>query len=615
MRTLVTVALVGLVLATPAAAQERLVQVPLRFDFRFLRELLLEQLYTGPDASALVWDDGQGCGHFSLRDPSVTGTGERVRIVSRGSARLGRKLGGFCIAPLQWEGFLEVLEVPELTEDGLGIRFRIVDSNIYDLQWKKRFLSGRLWDLVKDRVVPSLEAVRIDLRSSIDDLRELLPLLVRATDRERSEQMVSSLRFTAVAAGESEVTALLAFEVPAPLAAAAPPQPEPTLSPGELTAWETTLDRWDAFLTFVIKQVAHDDTAAAVRAALRDVLLESRYELLDALAPATPLTTDPTPELFVHAWERLAPVVRQVAGEVPGTTALRYLSFIASADALAALQQAGPGTGVEISADGLRRLARIVAPTSPEDPLAYSLDVDPELRTLFGFGPPLPPPDLTDEPAEPAAWWWRWVLPRTAYAESGGSPTRPPEKWLFDPDRVDDYLDAVRAVLQTAADTNLQAGDLSAAHRDVYDRLVPATAWQESCWRQFVREGGRITYIRSQAGAAGLMQVNERVWRGMYDARGLRWDIRYNARAGAEILMHYLVDYAIAAKEDQRPGGIDNLARSTYAMYNGGPRQRARYRAAGASAGLKRIDRLFWEKYEAIRDGRESAISQCLVGG
>jgi soluble lytic murein transglycosylase-like protein len=130
-----------------------------------------------------------------------------------------------------------------------------------------------------------------------------------------------------------------------------------------------------------------------------------------------------------------------------------------------------------------------------------------------------------------------------------------------------------------------------------------------------VRQRNTITYLRSHVGSTGMMQVNEHVWRGLYDLRGLRWDIRYNGRAGAEILLRYLRDYAIAHHEDAQPGGIDNLARATYAVYNGGPGHLTRYREKKTRKTLQRIDQLFWEKYEAVENGKEADVSRCLVGG
>src|SRR5260370_11090446 len=104
----------------------------------------------------------------------------------------------------------------------------------------------------------------------------------------------------------------------------------------------------------------------------------------------------------------------------------------------------------------------------------------------------------------------------------------------------------------------------------LYVDLVLSTAWQESCWRQFVMVGDRVRWLESATGDIGLMQVNKHVWRGFYSIDRLKWDVLYNAGAGSEILTRMMI-YALAHHtNDPIPVG-DHLARSTYAAYNGGP--------------------------------------------
>ena len=111
------------------------------------------------------------------------------------------------------------------------------------------------------------------------------------------------------------------------------------------------------------------------------------------------------------------------------------------------------------------------------------------------------------------------------------------------------------------------------------------------------------------------MQVSKHVWRGFYDVEGLAGDIAYNARAGAEIARHYLLDYALPAGEQRHDGGADNLARATYAAYNGGPRQLARYRTSGTPARLRAIDEAFHDKYRAVKEGDDLAVASCYGSG
>ena len=118
-----------------------------------------------------------------------------------------------------------------------------------------------------------------------------------------------------------------------------------------------------------------------------------------------------------------------------------------------------------------------------------------------------------------------------------------------------EYLPLVQEMLDGTAHA-LAESKLPPEHFDVFRNLVLTTAWQESCWRQYSEEGPPIEAMRGPgADRYGLMQVNARVWRGIYDPKGVSTDIGYNGRAGAEILYQYLRKHALAGKEHMEPGG------------------------------------------------------------
>jgi hypothetical protein len=599
--TLRALPVLAVALASGAAARE--VMVPVRIDVAFLRRALVEQVFTEPGEKAAVWRDGAGCGRLDLFEPAVDVVDARLRIVSRGEARVGVPVGGRCLFSLSWQGFVEVFEEPGLDPDARALTFRVADSNVYDDKRRKRLATGAVWDLVKAHVHPRLAVFRVDLTRPFTELQAWLPLVLPGSE-ERIERLLASLAVRDPRAVEGAVTVTFAFDVEP---RAPGPAPEPALSEAELAAWQARLERWDAFLTFVVKRFARDE-AEEPRRALADVLLDSRYELLEALAPTEPGAPDPVPGLFVRTWERLAPLLRRGVPGLPLDTAFQYLSFIAAGDALAALGELGPEVGLDISADGLRRLARMVAPASAEDPVAYGVEVDPELRALMGLGPPLPPPDVAPEvELDPLSW-----LVPPARAGMDHEAVARLNRWA--PTRRDaaEYLPLVRAMLDDVREQALAGATLEEPFRPIYRNLVVATAWQESCWRQFVRRNGKLVTLRSPVGALGLMQVNQHVWRGAYDVKGLLGDIAYNARAGAEILLHYLRDYAIAKREHLRAGGPDNLPRATYAVYNGGPGQLARYRARSPHRRASRVDAAFWKKYLAVRAGQEIDPAPCF---
>jgi hypothetical protein len=182
------------------------------------------------------------------------------------------------------------------------------------------------------------------------------------------------------------------------------------------------------------------------------------------------------------------------------------------------------------------------------------------------------------------------------------------------PAELDAYLPKVADLLREAASLAFAQGALERERLEPFRHLVLAAAWQESCWRQYVERRGRIEPLRSSVGALGLMQVHPRVWRGFYAVDGLAWSIAYNARAGSEILLHYLRDYAIARGEEMH-GGPDALVRATYAAYHGGPSHLRRYREPRRwSSKLVAIDRAFQAKYRAVAAGGELGVRECFPG-
>jgi len=576
----------------------------MQLDHAFIRRMLVEQVYTGQDESTRVWDDGSGCNFLILSHPRVDAVDGKLRVTSNGQARIGTSVGEKCLNVIDWSGTVEVTERATLDADAPVVRFQVVDSQLFGEGHRKR-VTGTLWDWVKQYVHPRFEAATIDLRQPLDELRTFLPDVLPGDGGARAQQLIDSLRMTDVVVVDSGVRVNLRFNVDeAGLnEQVLPPEPEPTLNPDEIAAWKAAWQQWDAFVTYVIKYAAGDTVAADDRQALFDVLVEARYDLVEALAPAHAGAPDPVRPLFLKTWKRLAPVMRRVSLGLPGEQALHYVSFIAAADAVRAIDQLGPASGIDLTADGLRRLARMVAPAGGGDPLQYDTDVDPELRERFGFGPPLPTPE--DNPDVDLSWLW----PAPAWGASDLASRL--NHWVPGGDELPQYLPLVRDLLNDTAAQTLAAQTLGAEFHQLYRWLVLATAWKESCWRQFIRLNGRVVPMRSGVGAVGIMQVLPRVWRGFYDPKGLQADIGYNAHAGAEILLHYLRDYAIAKGEQTATGQIDNLARATYAVYNGGPGHLQRYRKGTTKRSLRDIDEAFWDKYRRVKAGDELAVKEC----
>src|SRR6266545_42653 len=358
-----------------------------------------------------------------------------------------------------------------------------------------------------------------------------------------------------------------------------------TLPTGSGADWR----QWDAFLTNVVKKLA-TDLPESRRTQLQDLFLDSRYQLVQTLSVSS---SDPVPSLFLDTWNRLSPILNQSMPALPPQTAGQYKGFITAMDGAASLTSLGQRFGlVQVTPDMLRGASKLLG-TGDADPLAYVLDVDDGLRTFLGF---------TGAPS----------APRVAPALAAEDDFDRLNQWVPQAPELNDYLSEVRRLLAQASTAALAKYQLPPQYQPLFRQIVFSAAWQESCWRQFVRKGEKLTPLASATGDVGMMQVNRQTWRGLYDLNGLSGDIEYNSHAGSEILLYYLSRYAIAKKEDKQPGG--QLARATYSAYNGGPRALGRYRSANTIPALKKVDEAFWTKFRSVSAGKELGVKSCYGG-
>jgi hypothetical protein len=389
---------------------------------------------------------------------------------------------------------------------------------------------------------------------------------------------------------------------------------------------------WDAFLTAIVKRAGRDAAGETLRDDLFASLLTDRYGVVGQALDGDGARW--LSDHFEEAWPRIEPALSRVAMELPPAQANAYRELVQGGNLLAAARSHGLVGKDGVAPARLRVLAQKIVPAAEGDPIAWSAAVDPELRAVFGFDADLPEPlvsPLLPEAsptaflASPLALVARmaagaadWLVP-TAHAAASGWDWHTIVTRLNDwvpngKNELREYLPMVQEMLDGTAHT-LADRRLPPEHFEVYRDLVVATAWQESCWRQYTKKGDRVATVVGPGPSYGLMQVNSRVWRGIYDAKGVSTDIGYNGRAGAEILYQYMRKHAIRGKEHMAPGGETNLARATYAAYNGGPGHLRRYRKPDTSARLRAVDNEFFQKFQAVENENESAFFSCAVKG
>jgi hypothetical protein len=605
----------------PPSGTAETVVLPLTIDYPLLRTLVVKQTFTDPAESAVLVNEEEGCRRIVVSAPAFSMADGNVRFESKVSLRIGFSPGNTCLFPIEWEGYVVLFQKPVLDDQWI-LSFETVDSEIFDRERRPAWLAGFLWDRAKAMVHEYLEQIVIDLAPPVEELKTFLEPLFPPSDRERAQRLIASMRpgKAAVAPGALKAEILADVE---PVREPVKAEPGEDLPQEKMRAFIHLWEAWDETLVRTLSALSKEPLTEEDRRLLLETLLATRHEFTARLLQVKP-EKDFVRRQFVDAWKRLSPVYRRHLVDDPSRSILNYLAFFTASDALVTLDRIGPALGIEISRDGLIRLLGMIEEGTIA-PLDYLPGVDPALRRVLGLGPPLAPAPRESEANQSIPAVKRTLnrignrLAAALIAEARAESPVPGQKirpWVVPRENPGPYVERVRNLLAEAADRVLASSGLPREHRDLYRRLVPATAWQESCFRQFEEKNGDITYLVSYNGTSvGLMQINERVWRGIYDQEELRWNIRYNAGAGCEILRLYFNRYALKKMQKQEESGQwdeEVLARIVYAMYNGGPAQFRKFLKRHREGNYYLSDRLFFEKYRWVTDGRWEKVVKCL---
>ncbi|NOR81254.1 MAG: transglycosylase SLT domain-containing protein, partial [Methyloprofundus sp.] len=567
--------------------------IPVVLDYPVLQQIMLNEVFTQAEHSLKYSLDASHCNTVTFSKPILAHEAQQLLIQVKTQISLGLVLGDTCRNLTQWQGYSALLSKPLLkSKHPLQIFFSAQEVRLFNAQGG-RIHNQLLSNAIEAQIDPIMNQFKVDLRPATRQAGNLLEAILPHHSTDAVHALVSSSQLARLGVTEHGLAIDLSIDVQKPPIVK---QTEEELSETELHAFNAQWQQWDAFFTFIIKQLASQTKSDELRDTLLDILLDTRYQIQTILQQRSSATQDPVKALFIRSWQQLRPVVHQISLEADSTKILPVFSFMTAADALQTLEKLGPEFGLEISTDGLRRLARLLNRQNKQ-PLQYMDTQDPDLLQLFKLN--------ASEKPKPISWNLNPIS--IAQAETN---VQRLNHWVPSKSEIPAYLSDIRVLILQQLD---KGKALSQEHQKIYRQLLLTTAWQESCWRQYVVKQRKIAPLSSSTGDVGLFQVNERVWRGIYAKHKLRWDIAYNAHAGGDILYRYLTRYAIKKQEHKQPGGMDNLARSAYSTYNGGPSRVARYRQTkGIPAFHKKIDQAFWEKYRQVKQGKEYAVAQCL---
>lgn len=344
----------GLLLsAADSFAAETKVSVPM--DYRLIRNVLVNQLYTGEGETARLWKDGKQCSFLDISNPRINGEKGLVKIDNNIHARIGMSLGGKCIPAIEWSGVLETLQQPTLDATGNVLSFPVTRATAFDRNGQALNIN-QLQDLINQAVQPKLAALKIDLNESRDDITKTLLPYIDADDTEKLHDTVNSLRFKRAEAGDKALLINIGFT--GLNQKKADTRPAAAFNPDELQQWQGVWQGWQQNLENSLNRPPLDVQSDADKATLREVLQEAGTAFEQGLTAADTGKHDPVRVFFNDSWDKLAPLLRTASKQLPGAEGLRYLTLIAATDLMYELEAIGAPLGLEISSNGLRKLAR-----------------------------------------------------------------------------------------------------------------------------------------------------------------------------------------------------------------------------------------------------------------
>ena len=330
--------------------------LPVQLDYSLIKRALITQLYKGAGNTAELWNDKHGCSYLKLSNPQVSGQKGQIKLLNNLQAQFGTNLGGQCVTLFEWGGILETLQQPTINAAQSVLSLPITQVTATDRAGRS-ITNNQLQELINRFVEPKLSEVKIDLNESRADIEKTVTEFLPKENVAEVKEMLNTLKFTSADANDNGVAIKLAFDAPLKVVDKKPAAP---LSAAEQKQWQAIWQEWDAFLSKAIQQATDDTQSPELRDTLTEILLESRSAFQAGLKEHDANGDDPVRVFFTQTWQRLAPELKTLAKELPEIQGLRYMTFIAATDVIYELENIGAPFGLDISSDGLRKLARIL---------------------------------------------------------------------------------------------------------------------------------------------------------------------------------------------------------------------------------------------------------------
>ncbi len=602
----------------PGILAAKTVDLPITIEYPLIKSFVISNFFNGTQKEKILLSDQKGCRKIVISDPDFSEENSFLRFKIKVSVKAGIYLKNDCYLPLQWDGYVILFQNLEIDPSDWALSFQTHNSIVLNKNHEPEKVTGVVWNLIKGYVHSYVDAMTIDLSPPINEVKSFLLDLFPETEKDKARLMVESMRPGNIDILKNAVRVGIIADA-ASVDDRSRVSVEEQLSETELDAFITSWETMDAFFIYMITRLTHDSLNREEKDLIFELILDTRHRFVNELASSVH-EIDFVRDQFIKVWDSLGIILKRYFSKNSDITPMGYLALFSSLDALKVLDSIGPSIGIEISHNGLLRLVRLIA-NKKAPQLFYSDEIDKNLRQIMGFDP-IEQGSSISNMDQFLSRLWKLRFVSLASIASAADPVKINDleltKWIAPKTNVSGYVNSVRRVLKEASDKSISKGKLDSEYHDLFYLIVDSVAWQESCFRQFKEKKGKIEYLRSYNNTSvGAMQINERVWRGIYDQEKLRWNIHYNADVGCEIIDLYLNRYIL---KKMKKGSYlplrdkDNIARILYALYNGGPSQFSKFLKRFSKGDFYKSDTLFHEKYLWVKNRQWDKARICLVG-
>ena len=456
--------LIGL---TAATGQPKTIILPLTIDYPLLQTLTIQSAFNDPNQTARLLETEDGCTAVTIANPRWAEKNGLMSFEIHVDLEAGKSFNDNCLMPVAWQGYVVSFQQPEIHPADWQLSFKTVDMKIFNRYHQPAKIPGVISQLMKSWVYPYLNQIRIDLAPPVGDLKQTLLPMFPDLYQQNAPKILDSMRPAGVLVESGHVRVNISVDAEISDKNNGDDPATVPLSKSELDRFIEVWETWDALLVHMMVSLSEKTLSEDEQQILLDTLLETRYRFSADLANDQ-VGEDFVKKQFLWAWKQIAPIFRRHLTEGSSRQTLGYLTFFTASDALTALDELGPAFGIEISREGLIRLARLLGDL-PSGSLEYQPEADHRLRQIFGLEP-IPegsdvegqavPMDLEipDTGLEKHLRWRPFltflVTPRQALASEKQVTIGRLKPWIGPKSAIDAYLVRIKKILkQTATET------------------------------------------------------------------------------------------------------------------------------------------------------------------